>query len=51
MIDHIISIGDKSGELGGHLGNILPLNLVPTSHVGIKLFPNKFLISIQKLEE
>ena len=35
IIDHIISIGDKSGEFGGHLGIISPFNLGLFSHVGI----------------
>ena len=34
IIDHIISIGDKSGEFGGHLGMISPFSLGPLSHVG-----------------
>ena len=35
IIDLIISIGDKSGEFGGHLDIISPLRLGPLSHFGI----------------
>ena len=35
IIDHIISIGDKSGEFGGYLGMISPLRFGQLSHVRI----------------
>ena len=44
-MDHIISIGDKSGEFEGLLGIISQFNFGP------KLSPNKFLISILDLFE
>ena len=50
-MDHIISIGDKSGEFKGHLGFISPFNFGPSSHLEMKLSPNKFLISILDLFE
>ena len=36
-MDHIISIAERSGEFGGHLGINLSLNVGPCSHVGIYL--------------
>ena len=50
-MDHIISIGDRSGEFEGHLGIISPFNFGPSSHLEMKLSPNKFLISILDLFE
>ena len=50
-MDHIISMCDKSGEFEGHLGIISPFNFGPSSHLEMKLSPNKFLISILDLFE